>query len=109
MMNLFGSPAGRALNEITPPSMKSYSNRLSKIDAKSYTNLDNYLMSSTTNKFKCNNFITPAATIDKYKKTLIFKSNMLAKKSKFLKFLENEKLNKNSLDNLSNTNNEKFR
>ncbi|KAJ6644130.1 hypothetical protein Bhyg_09096 [Pseudolycoriella hygida] len=129
MINLFGSPAGRAINEIT--STKTCSNSESNnISTKSSAN--NHLQQqqqqphkhhSSQQQFSCNsqqttnsidnrslhqqhneiryNYCSNDSSIEKTTRNLIFKSNVIAKKAKFWKFLEEDKCNKNSIEDLS--------
>lgn len=93
MINLFGSPAGRALNSSKTPQT---SPQPPATTPTSYPQLPGHMRISTETE-------EPPA-VKAAKKTSIFKSsNIAAKKSKFWKFLEDEKLKKNSVEDLSTT------
>ncbi|XP_055690763.1 uncharacterized protein LOC129794149 [Lutzomyia longipalpis] len=94
MINLFGSPAGRALNSSKTP--QTSPQPLPAISPTAYPPLPGHRSIS--------NDEGEAAAAKSSKKTSIFKSsNIAAKKCKFWKFLEDEKLKKNSVEDLSTT------
>lgn len=135
MINLFGSPAGRAINEIT--STKTCNNSESNSvptkpsSAKKHLQLQQLKHHSPT-QFSCNsqqqtsnsidnrslhqqhneiryNDCRNDSSIEKTTRNLIFKSNVIAKKAKFWKFLEEDKWDKNSIEDLSTSSSGKSR
>lgn len=138
MINLFGSPAGRAINEIT--STKTYNNTESNNSSTITSSAKKHLQqqqphnrhSSAHYSSSCNSSQQTSNTIDnrslhqqhneirfndcrndtsieKTTRNLIFKSNVIAKKAKFWKFLEEDKWDKNSIEDLSTSSSGKSR
>ncbi|XP_059609142.1 uncharacterized protein LOC132256667 [Phlebotomus argentipes] len=90
MINLFGSPAGRALNTSKTPQTSPQ-----PTSPTSFPPLPGRIAADAD---------VEATASKASKKTSIFKSsNIAAKKCKFWKFLEDEKLKKNSVEDLSTT------
>jgi len=133
MINLFGSPAGRAINEITSTKTcnNSESNNISsKTSAKKHlqqqqhkhhssqqfscnsqqtaNNIDNLSLHQQHNEIRYN-YCRNDSSIEKTTRNLIFKSNVIAKKAKFWKFLEEDKWDKNSIEDLSTSSSGKSR
>lgn len=98
MINLFGSPAGRAINKITSIKLnksddeqktKNHSNKINSSDANINTlNNDHQFGSVSTT------LMSPVA-FDSHKKASEMYSNLHKKKNKCWKLIENDKLNNN--------------
>lgn len=133
MINLFGSPAGRAINEITStktcnnsesntistrPSAKKHlqlqqhkhhsSPQYSCNSQQTSNGIDNRSLHQQHNEIRFNDCRNDSA-IEKTTRNLIFKSNVIAKKAKFWKFLEEDKWDKNSIEDLSTSSSGKSR
>lgn len=98
MINLFGSPAGRAINEIT--SIKLNKSELKLNDR--HQNASTFLNDQQNRMFSSH----LASIADKSEKCPTLNSNLVAKKVKFWKFLEEDKLNNNlsTMDELAAAN-----
>lgn len=133
MINLFGSPAGRAINEITStktsnnsesnnistnPSAKKHlqlqqhkhhpSSEYSCTSQQTSNTIDNRSLHQQHNEIRYN-YCRNDSTVEKTTRNLIFKSNVIAKKAKFWKFLEEDKFDKNSIEDLSTSSSGKSR
>lgn len=126
MLNLFGSPAGRALNTTNKSQTidQSYINSLNNLTTTGTTTtatttstslLSSSSSSSLTNERKINiendliaenylnyNGLNSSNNNNKTKRCSMLKTNLFTKKVKFWKILENEKNTRNSLDDISN-------
>lgn len=140
MINLFGSPAGRAINEITLTKTcnnTESNNSSNKPSAKKHLLLqqqqqqNSHHHHSSPSQYGCNgqqtsnsidnrnlhqqhneirfNDCRNDSSIEKTTRNLIFKSNVIAKKAKFWKFLEEDKWDKNSIEDLSTSSSGKSR
>lgn len=130
MINLFGSPAGRAINEIT--STKTCTNtdssngstkkhlqlqqhklhsspQYSCNSQQSSNTIDNRSLHQQHNEIRYTTDCRNGSSIEKTTRNLIFKSNVIAKKAKFWKFLEEDKWDKNSIEDLSTSSSGKSR
>lgn len=143
MINLFGSPAGRAINEITStktcnnsessnnisnkPSAKKHlqlvqlhkqhSSSSSPSPQQQYSSCNSQQTSNSIDKRSLHqqhneirfNDCRNDSSIENSSRNLIFKSNVIAKKAKFWKFLEEDKWDKNSIEDLSTSSSGKSR
>lgn len=139
MINLFGSPAGRAINEITltktcnntesnnssnKPSAKKHLQQqkhehhpstptpppynCNRQQTSNSSSIDNRNLHQQHNEIRFNDCRNDSS-IEKTTRNLIFKSNVIAKKAKFWKFLEDDKWDKNSIEDLSTSSSGKSR
>lgn len=109
MINLFGSPAGRAINEITSTKLNRSEHEMPRPNQKSNSNAtDKQKTTSIQNEFvqlnltKFNQSTNTTKITDKC--TTVSNTSLLAKKVKFWKFFEENKCNNNVSSNADNSN-----
>lgn len=105
MINLFGSPAGRALNTKSYTE-QSYNNVNNLTTANTNIPNNHYKNSIESNDLNLQNHLNFENTMNsndvlKSKRNSILKPNLFTKKTKFWKFLEDDKSKKNSIEDIS--------